>query len=170
MKSFAFFVRCFVNYTTVVSRSYKFGITQDNRKIAVRYSVNRPVASLIVKAPISTARMPESTVNLVHTPQCSLRLVNSTRTELNWPATSRPSYIRDAFIGHARRRHDSTGCSETRTVGARLVLNRCGPVRQCSSIQLVRCEQAFTRWSLSCLSVYTVLIVLTSDTKADHRP
>ena len=53
MKSLAFFVRCFVNYTTVVSRLYKFGITQDNRKIAVRYSVNRPVASLIVKAPIS---------------------------------------------------------------------------------------------------------------------
>jgi len=29
----------------------------------------------------------------------------------------------DAFIGHARQRHDLIGCSETRSVGAEQVLN-----------------------------------------------
>jgi len=69
------------------------------------------------------------------------RLVQSTWTELNWPATSRPSYTTQA-----RRRRDSIGCSETRTVSARLVLSTGIPVRlfklEFSSIQFMCCEQA----------------------------
>jgi len=47
-----------------------------------------------------------------------------TAHELNWAATSRPSYTtrQDAFIGHARQSHDVIGCSETRSVGAQRVL------------------------------------------------
>ena len=33
------------------------------------------------------------------------------------------------FIGHVRQRHDLIGCSETRTVGARVVLNASIPMR-----------------------------------------
>ena len=37
--------------------------------------------------------------------------------------------IHDTFIGHARRCRATIGCSETRTVGARSVLNTCISVR-----------------------------------------
>jgi len=40
-----------------------------------------------------------------------------TAHELNWPATSRPSYTTRSH-GHACQRHDVIGCSETRTVSA----------------------------------------------------
>ena len=45
--------------------------------------------------------------------------------------TSRPSYAtrRDAFIGQACQRRDVIGCSETRTVGGRRVLETRIPVR-----------------------------------------
>ena len=37
-----------------------------------------------------------------------------TRTEL---VCNKSTQLYDAFIGHARQRHDTTGCSETRTLG-----------------------------------------------------
>jgi len=44
---------------------------------------------------------------------------------LNWPklTCNKSTQFHDAFIGHARQRHDLIGCSETRTVGARRVLH-----------------------------------------------
>lgn len=56
-------------------------------------------------------------------------------TEPNWTglisATNRPSYRRlhrhDAFNGYTRQRHDCIGCSKTRTVSDRQVLNTCIP-------------------------------------------
>ena len=58
-------------------------------------------------------------------------------TELNWPATSRPSYTTrlGAFIGNnSRQRHYLIGCSETRPVSAQRVLDTCGcsPWNSCS--------------------------------------
>jgi len=42
----------------------------------------------------------------------------------NWTELTRnkSTQLHDAFIGHARRRHDLIGCSETRTVGAQTVI------------------------------------------------
>jgi len=36
--------------------------------------------------------------------------------------------LHDAFVGHALERHDSIGCSETRSLGAQSVLNTRIPV------------------------------------------
>ena len=44
-------------------------------------------------------------------------------------ATVSIGQLHDAFIGHERQRHDLIGYDETRTVGARSVLNTCIPVR-----------------------------------------
>jgi len=58
-----------------------------------------------------------------------------TARKLNWIdliwselTCSKSTQLRDAFIGHARQRHDLTSYSETRTVCVRFVLNRCIPV------------------------------------------
>jgi len=57
-----------------------------------------------------------------------LRLVHSSGTELT---CNKSTQLHDAFIGHARQRHDLIGCSETtrRTFGVRRVVNTCTPTR-----------------------------------------
>ena len=53
--------------------------------------------------------------SLVHSTSTEVNNCKLNWTDINWPAVSRPSYTthHDAFIGHARQRHDLTGCSET---------------------------------------------------------
>jgi len=53
--------------------------------------------------------------SLVHSASTEVNNCKLNSTDINWPAVSRPSYTthHDAFIGHARQRHDLTGCSET---------------------------------------------------------
>ena len=48
-------------------------------------------------------------------------------TEPNWIEVQQVDPVTRAFIGHARQYHDLIGCSETRTVRAQSVLNRCIP-------------------------------------------
>jgi len=50
--------------------------------------------------------------------------------ELDWtePTCSKPTQLHDAFIGHARQRHDLIGCSETRTLGAQRILDTSRPI------------------------------------------
>jgi len=78
-----------------------------------------------------------------------------TLNKLNWTS---PTQLHEAFIGQARQHHDYfalIGCSKTRTVSARLVLNTCIPMRlfilefaNLRSVQFMCCEQAFTLWEV----------------------
>jgi len=49
--------------------------------------------------------------------------------ELTGNTTTQLQDASRCVIGRARERHDSIGCSETRTVGARRVLDTCIPTR-----------------------------------------
>ena len=84
----------------------------------------------------------------------ALRLVHQhmNGSDLNWHKLTfnKSTQLHDAFIGHARQRHDLIGCSETRTVSA---LNTCFPMRlfilEFANCSTVRCEQTFsTLWSV----------------------
>jgi len=69
-------------------------------------------------------------------------ILTNTRIAICFKACSRhinltdpkSTQLNDAFIGHARQRHYLTGCSKTRTVGARSVRARCERSRR-SSVQ-----------------------------------
>jgi len=74
--------------------------------------------------------------------------------KLKWPelTCSKSTRLNDAFIGHARQRHDLTRCSETRTVSAQSVMHEHmhssatvhTGVRELEfrSVQFLCCEQA----------------------------
>jgi len=84
-----------------------------------------------------------------------ITLSNSTWTELAWTGMNKLTQLHDVFIGHARQRHDCIilGCSETRAVSARLVLNACISMWsfsiKFSSVQFKCCRQAFKIYTSS---------------------
>ena len=73
-------------------------------------------------------------------------------TEQDWTdltCNKSTQLLDDAFVGHACRRHDLIGCSETRTVGAQRVLNACTLVRMWSPRTPDR-ELAFSLVQFTC--------------------
>jgi len=80
-------------------------------------------------------------------------------------STSRPNYTtrHDAFIGHARRRSDSIGCNESRTVSAQPALNTCIPhflLPRFAPVQCMCCERTLTNL-LSVVGVHQTSVSVT---------
>ena len=89
-------------------------------------------------------------------PWSVLRLVHSTWTELNWPATSRPSYTTCSLLMCVRITNWFFS-SETRTVGAQLVLSTCIPIWP-STVEFSSC--AVNKLTVTFLAVLFVVVVL----------
>jgi len=80
--------------------------------------------------------------------------------------------LHDAFVGHARQRHDLTGCSETRTVRAQQVLDTRGCSHwslrtggQFSWVQFVCCEHSDCHPTLITLILTPITPTVTLNSK-----
>ena len=89
---------------------------------------------------------------------------------VNWTelTCNKTTNLLDAFIGHARQRHDLIGCSETRTVGAQSVralwtlpLEYTSSELEFSSVQILCCEQTFSQQTVKIIRVWSDLNRLT---------